>query len=221
MTERAMAADAARKAGRLAPVRRGGIVFAVSCLLAMSGIVVATSLPSHAQATPASNEEVPAAGLASGSQAYDGGTGTWDAGHDGAVRVSYGTVGGPWGQGRYVVTIPTKIAYDGMPAGTVSTSDDYAVNVRGAIGEDEQVMISAETGNELSGGSLESDIVETTTQGKSTWSADEVYGGVSEDDPNDPLGTSCTDTITLSGTARAASAYEGTVAYTARLGKGM
>lgn len=200
-----------------AGVRWFGSAIAASCALAIGCVTCLAMLPLQAQATPAGQRGVGA----SSTQAYDGAAGSWDGDQGGRVRVSYGTVDGDWGQGRFFVTIPTKIAYDGMPAGTVSTSDSYTVNVRGAIAEDEQVTLVAETGQALSGGRFSEDITETTTQGKSTWSADEVYGGVTDAAPNDPVGTSCTDSIAMSGTARAASTYEGTVAYTARLGKGV
>lgn len=183
-------------------------------------------------------------------QAFDSGENAWgdsnnesaDAGdwyQDGKVHLFYDTTGGNWDEpgedpanpddnvthpnGTFVVTVPTKIAYDGMRAGIVSTSDDYTVNVRGLIAPDKSVTVSAESGNGLANGSQTGDITETTTQGKVTWSAEETYGTVdgqptTETNPDGSLlGTNTTDNIKMTGTARTAGTYSGAVAYSAKL----
>lgn len=120
----------------------------------------------------------------------------------------------PHANGTYIVTIPTKIAYDGMSVGTVSTSDDYNVNVVGVIQDGQTVTLTAETGNHLKNGDRE-DITETTKQGKNVWNADETYGYMNSD--GSLHGTDTTDNISLKGTVKVAGVYEGSVTYTAEL----
>lgn len=162
------------------------------------------------------------------------GDGTWgdsdaespDAGdfyQDGKVHVLYNTWRGRWvdrgggghRNGTYVVTIPTKIAYDNMGVGAVSTSDDYTVNVTGVIGASQAVVLAAETGNPLANGSVAGEIVETTRQGRTLWTPSETFGGQADD--GSLTGTDSTDNISLSGFVTTAGVYEGTVAYTAAL----
>ena len=52
-----------------------------------------------------------------------------------------------------------------MNVGKVNTSDDYTVNVRGVIGLNDTIHVTAENGKILSNGS-DTGITETTTQGK-------------------------------------------------------
>ena len=151
---------------------------------------------------------------------------------DGKIHLFYDTTGGKWqdpGQdatkaddnhdhdnGTYMLTIPTKIHYQNMNVGKVDTSDDYTVNVRGAIAEDKQITVTAETGKVMGNGA-ESGITETTTQGKTTWTAEEANGGFNAD--GSLKGTDTTDNIKMSGEAKTAGQYEGSVAYTATLAK--
>ena len=150
--------------------------------------------------------------------------------YDGKIHLFYDTTGGQWldpsqdgpegsetiahDNGTYVVTIPTKIAYLNMNIGKVDTSDDYTVNVRGAIGQDKKVKLDAQTGNNLVNGD-KSEITETTTQGKTEWSAAEVYGNLNTD--GSLSGTNTTDTIKMTGEVTTAGVYEGSVVYTASL----
>lgn len=113
-----------------------------------------------------------------------------------------------------MVTIPTLIRYENMHVGTVNTSDDYTVNVKGTIPADNIVFISAETGNSVANGA--ESITETTTQGKKQWTAEDCYGSMNTD--GSLSGTDSTDTIALSGEAKSAGTFEGTVAYTAQCG---
>lgn len=158
---------------------------------------------------------------------------------DGEVHLFYDTAGGKWQEsgpdkdvigdnishdnGTYIVTIPTVIAYDGMSAGAVATTDSYTVNVRGLIGGNQKVALSAtQSSNVVNsdlGSAYESDIVETTSQGKTTWTAAEVFGsnGTAVNKDGSLMGTDCTDTIKMTGTARASGLYKGSVAYTAKL----
>lgn len=85
--------------------------------------------------------------------------------YDGQIHLFYDTRGGQWqdpgadpasptdntshNNGTYVVTIPTKIAYENMNIGKVDTVDTYDVNVRGAIGQNQKVTLAAETGQSL------------------------------------------------------------------------
>lgn len=100
-----------------------------------------------------------------------------------------------------------------MNVGAVNTSDDYTVNVRGAINDGEKVTLSAETGKTVSNNGTASQITETTTQGKTEWSVDDCYG--SENADGSINGTDCTDNIKMSGVAKATGSYTGTVKYTA------
>ena len=110
----------------------------------------------------------------------------------------------------YVVTIPTKIAYENMPVGEVDTSDDYTVNVRGDYTG--VVHLSASTNNTLSCGKL-ADITATVKQGKIDWDTAAGNGKLNLDDSLS--GTDSIDTLTLSGQAKASGCYAGVVTYTA------
>ena len=166
-------------------------------------------------------------------QKFDSKDSTWSSDsdiHDGKVHLFYSTLGGKWqdpGQdatvdtdnhdhdnGTYLVTIPTKIAYENMNIGKVDTSDTYTVNVRGAIKDGQTVTVTAESGNKLKNGAFE-DITETTTQGKTTWTSDEVFNKLNAD--GSVAGTDTTDTVKMSGEVKAAGKYEGTVGYSAKL----
>ena len=166
------------------------------------------------------------------------GSGTWDPatnsgeGGAGQVQLIYDTTGGTWqdpgddatdpsdngthDNGTYLVTIPKLIKYEDMAIGTVNTSDDYTVNVKGAIPSGQTVTLTAETGKALSTEAGDSGITETTTQGKTTWTADDCFGSLNAD--GSLSGTDATDNISMAGTAKAAGTYTGYVAYTASLG---
>lgn len=153
---------------------------------------------------------------------------------DGKIHLFYDTTGGQWqdpgkdpekaddntshDNGTFVVTIPTKIAYENMNIGTVSTSDSYTVNVRGTIAQDKKVTLTAETGKNLENGSKKTEITETTTQTKTEWSAAETYGQQLNHDGS-LSGTDTTDKIEMRGTVTTAGIYEGAVQYTATLVK--
>ena len=150
---------------------------------------------------------------------------------DGKIHLFYDTTGGQWqdpgkdpedatdntahDNGTFVVTIPTKIAYENMNIGNVNTSDDYTVNVRGAIAQDKKVTLTAETGKYLVNGTKTQEIQETTTQGKKEWSAAEAYGTLNKD--GSLSGTDTTDKIEMAGQVTTAGTYEGAVQYTASL----
>ena len=151
--------------------------------------------------------------------------------YDGNIHLFYDTTGGQWqdpgkdpekaddntshDNGTFVVTIPTKIAYENMNIGKVDTSDDYTVNVRGAIAQDKKVTLAAETGQYLVNGSKDKEIQETTTQDKTEWSAADAYGHLNTD--GSLSGTDSTDNIKMTGTVTTAGTYEGAVQYTASL----
>lgn len=154
---------------------------------------------------------------------------------DGKVHLFYNTLEGIWidpgrdpnktsdqgdtdqkhANGTYIVTIPTKIAYDNMNVGKVQTSDDYTVNVRGAIKDGQTVTVRAETGNHLVNGSKTNEITETTKQGKTTWNSNETFNHVNPD--GSLAGTDSKDNISLSGLVTTAGIYQGSVTYTAML----
>lgn len=156
---------------------------------------------------------------------------TEGASDNASINLTYDTAGGKWHDpgadpdspddngtnenGTYKVTIPTAITYSDMAIGTVNTDDNYTVNVRGAIPSGQSVTLTAETGNTLKNGE-KADITETTTQGKTVWSADECFGTLNSD--GSISGTDSTDNIKMSGTAKVAGSYTGAVKYTATLG---
>ena len=137
--------------------------------------------------------------------------------YDGNIHLFYDTTGGKWqdpGQdateaddnhdhdnGTYMLTIPTKIHYQNMNVGKVNTSDDYTVNVRGAIADGATVTVTAETGKVMSNG-VESGITEITTQGKTSWTSQEAFGGLNQD--GSLKGTDCTDNIKMTGEVKMA-----------------
>lgn len=112
--------------------------------------------------------------------------------------------------GTYVVTIPKKISYTGMSVGSVSMSAPYTVNVRGSIPSDKEVRVFAETGKSVGG-----DIVETTTRGKTAWSAAECMGTVNAD--GSLPGTDATDVIAITGNVVTVDTFTGTVQYSSEL----
>lgn len=192
-----------------------------------------------------------AAHTATGSQTYDSApasdtdstakgwnTQATDAEGAGKIKIVYDTTGGNWQDpgadpavtddngshvnGTYVVTIPTLIEYKNMNIGVVNTSDDYSVNVRGAIDVGKKVTLTATTDEQVKNGNEA--LTETTTQGKTEWSADECFGdadsaaeGAQLNADGSLAGTGATDNIKLSGTVKTAGEYSGYVTYTAAL----
>lgn len=127
----------------------------------------------------------------SGTGYADGAQVTNLAATDGATVTLYAM----WKANQVVVTIPTKIAYDGMSVGEVSTSDSFDVTVGGEFSGDVTVSSTPGTLANASGETLEA----------------------SSDSSVSPLvfhaaGTQ-TDTIAMSGTAASASVWQGTVGY--------
>lgn len=158
-------------------------------------------------------------------------TTTGDPQHDGSIHIEYDTNGG-WADpgkdpssstdngnhdaGTFILTIPTLIKHTNMKAGTVNTTDTYTVNVRGSIPGDKKVHVVAETNKDITNAAGTDSFKETTTQGKTDWSAAETYGSLAADGVA-LMGTDATDTITLSGEAKTSGTYTGNVAYTATL----
>lgn len=205
--------------------KRNGKLAAMGLAVVMAAALAA---PAFAHGTPTAS----GSGVSSDKQKYDSASG-WsgsDNTYEGKIHLLYDTTNGGWqdpgedpsnpddngdhDNGTYVVTIPTKISYENMNIGKVSTSDDYTVNVRGAIGDGQTVTLKAETGKTLKNGSKE-EITETTTQGKTTWTSDETYGGLNAD--GSLKGTDTTDNIKMEGEVTTSGVYEGSVAYTASL----
>lgn len=181
----------------------------------------------------------------SGSQTYDSSKGGWqDNIYKGTVRLFYETKGGSWTEpdpdnpskeiahdnGTYVVTLPTKVRYSSIPVGSVSMKDIYDITVCGAIGQNQVVTLSAESGKKLSNGSKDEITVRTyadrdatpskeySTGYKRVFTAEQVYGSSTDGESvGHPVGTTVMDTITLTGKATAAGTYKGSVTYTARL----
>lgn len=161
--------------------------------------------------------------------------------YDGKIHLFFDTTGGQWldpsndgpdgtetnahDNGTYVITIPTKISYENMNIGRVDTSDTYDVNIRGAIGQNEKVKLTAETDKPLVNGD-KSEITETThmganadaaVYGERTFNSSQVYGGLNSD--GSLAGTTVQDTITMEGEVTTAGVYEGSVQYNAELVK--
>ena len=161
--------------------------------------------------------------------------------YDGKIHLFFDTTGGQWldpsqdgpegsetnahDNGTYVITIPTKIAYENMNIGIVDTSDTYDVNIRGAIGQNEKVKLTAETDKPLVNGD-KSEITETThmganadeaVYGERTFDSSQVYGSLNGD--GSLAGTTVQDTITMKGEVTTVGVYEGSVLYKAELVK--
>ena len=189
-------------------------------------------------------------GVQSGKQTYDSRTSAWsgvaDTTYSGKIKITYKTDGGNWtgpdgpndlhSAGTFTVTIPTEISYTGMQVGAVDQSASYAVTVRGAIGENEQVKVTAKADNatnetdnagHLSNGSDNSIKVTVSqntnkkTKKAGIWTALECYGTLTDGTSTNNesfkylSGTTAQDTITLSGEAKTAGTYTGSVTYTA------
>lgn len=105
----------------------------------------------------------------------------------------------------YTVTIPTAITYSNMNVGAVDISNDYTVNVHGDIDASKAVKVTA-TANPLTttGGEMLDNVVKQT---KTVWAPDEAIN----------TGSDSNDSVTITGTAKVADSYKGTVVYNATL----
>lgn len=113
--------------------------------------------------------------------------------------------------GTYVLTIPTKISKTGMPVGNVDESITYDVNVTGNIPKNSYVHVSAAPSDGLVGSNGTLDL--NLTQGKKIWSEDDAYGTVNPD--GSLSGSTTSDTVTITGTAKSVEQYTGLVTYSA------
>lgn len=105
------------------------------------------------------------------------------------------TVNAKWSINKIIVTVPTKIAYDNMNVGNVSTSDSFDVTVDGDFSGNVTVSSKAGTLKNRSGATLNS----TSLSGSTPL----VFAGKGKKK----------DTISIKGLAKTASVYEGTVSY--------
>lgn len=166
-------------------------------------------------------------------------------GGGGQIEIIYSTQGGSWedpgadptvtsdnvshDNGSYVVILPKLIKYENMAIGAVSTSDNYNVIVRGALPQGKNVKLEAQTGQALATTAGDGGITEATTivsGGSDTagayandnfrlFTAEEAFGAANTD--GSLSGTTVVDNIALSGVAKAAGTYSGTVQYTSSL----
>lgn len=206
-------------------------------LTAVSTAAAVLTMAAPAVASAAAND-----GVQDNYQEYNSKTSKWgdsttkntvanDHQHNGSIHIEYETNGG-WEDpgkdpsdskdngnhdaGTFIVTIPTLIKHTGMKAGTVDVTDSYTVNVRGSIPGGKMVHLVAATNRGVANEGATDVFRETTTQGKTDWSADETYGKLAADGKA-LLGTDTTDTIKLSGQAKTSGTYTADVAYTATL----
>lgn len=153
-------------------------------------------------------------GTVSGSDTFGSGSDTTT----GSVTVTYDTSAGTWtdpsggthNAGTYIVIIPTSVSWTGMSIGKVSASASYNVQVCGVVNKAVNVTATAGSMADSAGDA----ITMAVSQGKTSWSADDAYGSSTD---GKIAGTSTTDTVTLSGTAKHMGTYTGTIAYTAAL----
>lgn len=107
----------------------------------------------------------------------------------------------------YTVTIPTAISYSAVNAGRINETTPYNVKVDGTLADSKAVQLTADTNS----GHLTAKGGETLSlsvkQNKSTWAPDETTGD----------GTTSSDSATVSGTAKTAGEYNGTVLYTSNV----
>lgn len=171
-------------------------------------------------------------GVQSGTQSFSEGTAN--------INLSYSTIGGKWidaddntehDNGTYVVKIPTSIEYETMNIGAVNTNDDYSVKVVGAIPANQNVTLTANTGQALSNSTQlptdTSNITETTSiksggsdtagaysnTNKRTFTAAECSDGMTTEGKIN--GTTTTDNISMTGNIYTEGTWTGTVTYTA------
>lgn len=116
--------------------------------------------------------------------------------------------------GTYILTIPTKIMKKGMPVGNINESISYGVNVTGNIPEGSYVHVSA-AASSLTGNSGSLDL--GVAQGKKTWNENDAYGTVNPD--GSLSGSTASDTVTITGTAKSTDQYTGLVTYSAVMNK--
>lgn len=161
---------------------------------------------------------------------YDTTGGSWyDSGDDdgdGDMDSADGTTTGnetAHNNGTYLVTIPKLIKYENMNIGEVNTSNDYTINVKGAIPSSKKVTLTAEVSTQPTTGS--DSITATLTHTKTEWTASECFGDSDSATDGNQVntdkslhGTDQTDNIALSGTAMESDSYEGIVTYTASMG---
>lgn len=113
----------------------------------------------------------------------------------------------------YIVTIPTKISKKGLSVGNINESVTYDVNVTGNIPDGNYVHIATSTSNKLTGKNANLEL--SVKQGKTVWSEADAYGTVNQD--GSISGTTASDTVTISGTAKSVDQYTGLVMYSASL----
>lgn len=153
----------------------------------------------------------------------------------GQIQLVYSTEGGTWQEpgadatddsdnvahdnGTYVLTIPKLISYENMNIGPVQTSDNYTVNVRGALEAGKVVNVTAEASGSLTNANQastdDSAITFATTQGKNQWSANDAFGTLNTD--GSLSGTDATDTIAMTGVAKSAGTWTGHVQYSSAI----
>lgn len=176
----------------------------------VSALIAAVMAASIAMPT-----SVLAEGTVSGSDTFGSGSDTTT----GSVTVTYDTSAGTWtdpsggthNASTYIVIIPTSVSWTGMSIGKVSASASYNVQVCGVV--DKPITVTATPDTALKDSAADT-ITMSVSQGKTTWTADDAYGTLTDGKVG---GTTAQDTVTLSGTAKHMGAYSGKIAYSASL----
>lgn len=110
--------------------------------------------------------------------------------------------------GTYLVTVPTRITFSGMPVGKVNQDISYSVNVRGNLATGKYIHLATKTSSD----SLSSiGIGLSFNQGKTVWSKENAYGTVNPDGSN--MGTNSTDSVSLTGEVKSVGKYTGLITY--------
>lgn len=198
-----------------------GIGMPISANAEDSGSAAVTSEVSETESSQDSEEE-----HVSGEQTLEGGASN-DAG--GEIEIIYSTSEGRWmapGQnvqeesddephvnGMFVITIPKSIHYYNIPVGTINAYAEYTVNLRGSLGNNKKLTLTAyvKDSPEVQG---QNRIIKNVRRGDiSAWSGEQVFGGMNED--GSVTGNNVKDTILFSGTAVEECSCSAIVVYTA------
>lgn len=147
----------------------------------------------------------------------DSTTGTWS---DGEATFT---------NGSYVVTIPTTVGFKNVNVGKLDLTAPYDVNVKGVIGTGDRITCTVGYSQEMSGALVGSNtgmvggvgpysefsdggqLNMELTQGKTSWSADEV--STLAEDGETVIGTTGTDSLHFTGSVRSASTFQEPLAY--------
>ena len=142
----------------------------------------------------------------------------------GSIDVSADTTGGTWtnaidgtahANGTYIVQIPAAVSWSGMSIGSVDASAQYEVRVIGGLAPSAVVTVSASAPSALTAadGSA-SGLTLSLAHSKTTWSADDTAGDVTDAGLS---GTAGTETVRITGEARNAGVFSGQITYSSSI----